>query len=74
LGLIVGVAAVGRSDTVKLNEVDRDIAPSDPVTTIGNVPAGVEALMASVNTVEHVGLQEVVAKEAFAPLGSPETA
>ena len=63
------------SDTVKLNDVDRDTPPpSLPVTAMGNVPAGVESLVKIVNVEEQLGLHETVAKDELAPLGKPDAA
>jgi hypothetical protein len=67
------VATVGRSDTVRLNEVDRDTPPSLPVTFIGNVPLGVEPLVLIVRVDEQLGLQEILENAEVAPLGNPET-
>jgi hypothetical protein len=64
---------VETSDTVRLNEVDRDIAPSLPLTVIGNVPLGVELLVEIVRADEQLGLQETLEKAEAAPLGKPET-
>ena len=43
------------------------------VTVIGKLPAGVDPLVFTVNTVEQVGPQEAVEKDPVAPEGSPET-
>ena len=59
--------------TIKLNEVVRDFPPPVPVTTRGNVPAGVEVAVVTVKVEEHAGAQDRFEKDAFAPLGSPET-
>ena len=73
LGAMVGVATLGSSDTVRLNEVDRDNPPSLPVTPIGYVPVGVELLVEIVRVEEQVGLQDTVEKEELTPLGNPDT-
>ena len=71
LGLIVGVATVGKL-TVKLNEVVRVSPPPAADTVMANVPAGVEPLVLIVNVEEQVGLQLPEEKEAVAPPGNPE--
>ena len=63
----------GRSLTVKLNEVDRAFPPPVPVTTSGNVPAGVDAEVVTVRAVEQAGPQEAFEKEPLAPAGKPLT-
>jgi len=72
LGLIVGVAAVGRLFTVKLKVVVLVTPPPVAVTVIGKVPAGVELVVLTVRVEEQVGLQEADEKEAVAPVGRPE--
>jgi hypothetical protein len=77
LGLIVGVATVGKL-TVKLNVVVLEIAPpSDAVTVMLELPAGVDPLVAIVRVDEQLelglGLQLIGEKEAVAPEGNPET-
>ena len=72
LGLIVGVATVGRF-TVRLNEVVRVTPPLVAADTVmADVPAGVEPLVLIVNVEEQVGLQLEEEKEAVAPPGNPE--
>ena len=71
LGLIVGVATVGKL-TVKLNEVVRVTPPPAADTVMADVPAGVEPLVLIVNVEEQVGLQLPEEKEAVAPPGNPE--
>ena len=71
LGLIVGVATVGKL-TVKLNEVVRVTPPPAADTVMADVPAGVEPLVLIVNVEEQVGLQLEEEKEAVAPPGNPE--
>ena len=60
-------------DTVKLKVVERDMPPAFPVTAMGNVPAGVELLVITDKVEEHDRPQDEFEKDAFAPLGSPET-
>ena len=71
LGLIVGVATVGKL-TVRLNEVVRVAPPPAADTVMADVPAGVEPLVLIVNVEEQVGLQLEEEKEAVAPEGNPE--
>ena len=71
LGLIVGVATVGKL-TVRLNEVVRVTPPPAADTVMTDVPAGVEPLVLIVNVEEQVGLQLPEEKEAVAPPGNPE--
>ena len=71
LGLIVGVATVGKF-TVRLNEVVRVTPPPVADTVMADVPAGVEPLVLIVNVEEQVALQLAEEKEAVAPTGSPE--
>jgi hypothetical protein len=71
LGLIVGVATVGKL-TVRLNEVVRVTPPLAADTVMADVPAGVEPLVLIVNVEEQVGLQLEEEKEAVAPPGNPE--
>jgi hypothetical protein len=71
LGLIVGVATVGRF-TVRLNEVVRVTPPPVADTVMADVPAGVEPLVLIVNVEEQVRLQLEEEKEAVAPPGNPE--
>ena len=63
----------GDSATVRLNEVDFVLPPPTPVTTSGNVPAGVEALVVTVRVDEQAGPQEGTEKDPLAPLGKPAT-
>ena len=71
LGLIVGVATVGRV-TVKLNVVLRVTPPPTADTVIVEVPAGVvPAVVLIVNVEEQVGLQLADENEAVAPVGNP---
>ena len=71
MGLIVGVAAVGRL-TVRLNEVVLLTPPPPADTVIVDVPAGVvPAVVLMVNVEEQVGLQLADEKDAVAPAGSP---
>jgi len=73
LGLIVGVATVGRV-TVRLNVVVRVTPPPTADTVMVEVPAGVvPAVVLIVNVEEQVGLQLVDEKEAVAPAGNPDT-
>jgi hypothetical protein len=44
-----------------------------PVTVIGKLPLGVEALVEIVSALEQVGLQALFVKLALAPDGKPET-
>jgi hypothetical protein len=71
LGLIVGVATVGKL-TVKLNVVVLVTPPPDAVTVIVELPPGVEPLVLMVNVEEQLGLQLFGEKEAVAPEGNPE--
>jgi hypothetical protein len=48
------------------------VAPAVPVTVIVEAAIGVEAVVVIVAVVVQVGLQEAGAKEAEAPVGSPE--
>jgi hypothetical protein len=72
LGLIVGVATVGRLFTVKLKVLVLVTPPPAAVTVIREVPAGVELVVLMVRVEEQVGPQEVEEKEAVAPAGRPE--
>jgi hypothetical protein len=73
LGVIVGVATVGKV-TVKLNVVVRvKPLPVGADTVIRKVPAGVvPAVVLIVNVDEQVGAQLDEEKEAVAPAGKPE--
>jgi hypothetical protein len=73
LGLIVGVATVGKL-TIKLNVVVLVTPPPVVVTTMVELPAGVEPVVLIVNVEEQVGLQLVEENEAVAPEGKPATA
>ena len=72
LGLIVGVATVGRLFTVKLKALVLVTPPPAAVTVIRKVPAGVELVVLMVRVEEQVGPQEVEEKEAVALVGRPE--
>ena len=72
LGLIVGVATVGKL-TVRLNEVVRVSPPPVADTAMADVPAGVELLVLIVNVEEQVGLQLAEENEAVDPEGKPAT-
>ena len=72
LGLIVGVATVGKF-TVRLNEVVRVSPPLVADTAMADVPAGVELPVLIVNVEEQVGLQLAEENEAVDPEGKPAT-
>jgi hypothetical protein len=74
LGLIVGVATVGKLGklTVKLNVAVLETPPPDAVTVMLELPAGVEPLVLMVRVEEQPGLQLFGEKEAVAPEGNPE--
>jgi hypothetical protein len=72
LGLIVGVATVGKL-TVRLNEVVRVRPPLVADTAMADVPAGVELPVLIVNVEEQVGLQLAEENEAVDPAGKPAT-
>ena len=72
LGLIVGVATVGKL-TVRLNEVVRVSPPLVADTAMADVPAGVELPVLIVNVEEQVGLQLAEENEAVDPEGKPAT-
>src|SRR5206468_3874512 len=57
---------------VKVKRVVRVTPPPLPVTVMVAGPVGVLAAVVRVRVVEHVGVQEVLEKEALAPAGSPE--
>ena len=40
---------------------------------MGKLPAGIDPVVFTVNTVEHVGLQEGEEKDPVVPRGNPET-
>ena len=66
------MATVGKL-TVKLNVVVLEtLPPSDAVTVMVELPAGVEPLVAIVSVEEQLGLQLFGEKEAVAPEGKPE--
>jgi len=72
LGVIVGVAAVGKF-TVKLNVLVRVTPPPLADTVMVDVPAGVvPAAVLRVNVDEQVGVQLGNENEAVAPAGNPE--
>src|SRR5207237_1302675 len=58
--------------TVKVKRVVRVTPPPLPVTGMVAGPVGVLAAVVSVRVVEHVGVQEVLEKEALDPVGNPE--
>ena len=70
LGLIVGVATVGKL-TVRLNEVVRVSPPLIADTVMADVPAGVALPVLIVNVEEQVGLQLGAENEAVDPDGKP---
>jgi hypothetical protein len=71
LGLIVGVATVGRV-TTRLNVVVLVTPPPTADTVIVEVPAGVvPAVVLIVNVEEQVGLQLADVKDVLAPAGNP---
>ncbi len=72
MGVIVGVATVGRL-TARLKEVVVVALPPVALTTIVDVPAGVEALVLMLRVVEQAGLHEADENEALASEGRPET-
>ena len=72
LGLIVGVATVGKF-TVRLNEVVRVSPPLVADTAMADVPAGVEPLVLIVKVEEQAGLQLAEENEAVDPEGKPAT-
>ena len=72
LGLIVGVATVGKF-TVRLNEVVRVRPPLVAATAMADVPAGVALLVLIVKVEEQVGLQLAEENEAVDPEGKPAT-
>ena len=71
LGVIVGVAAVGRV-TVKLNVVGRVTPPPVADTVTVEVPAAAAPLALSVIVEEHVGVQLGNENEAVTPEGIPD--
>ena len=72
LGVIVGVATVGRTAevTLRVNAVVRVMPPPVEVTVMGKFPVGVVVLVRSCRTVAQVGLQVPIEKLAEAPEGS----
>ena len=75
MGAIVGVATTSEAETVtlRIKLVVLVTPPPVEVTVIGKLPARVDPLVFTVNTVEQVGPQEAVEKDPVAPEGSPET-
>ena len=71
LGVIVGVAAVGKF-TVRLNDVVLVTPPPVADTVMVEVPPGVEPLVPIVSVEEQVGLQLAEENDAVAPEGNPE--
>ena len=71
----VGVATTRETETVtlRIKLVVLVTPPPVDVTVIGKLPAGVDPLVFTVNTVEQVGLQEAVENDPVAAEGSPET-
>jgi len=72
-GVIVGVATVKASVTVRVNAVVFVTLPPVELTVIGKLPAAVDAVVLIVNTVEHDGVQETPENEPLAPDGNPDT-
>jgi len=74
LGVIVGVATVGRTAevTLRVNAVVRVMPPPVEVTVIGKLPVGVAVLVQIPSTVEQVGLHIPTEKLAEAPVGSAD--
>jgi hypothetical protein len=72
LGVIVGVAAVGKF-TVRLNDVVLVTPPPVAETAMVEVPLGVAPLVVTVNVEAQVGLQVPGENDAVAPEGKPET-
>jgi hypothetical protein len=73
LGVIVGIATVDASVTLRMKAVVLVTPPPVAATVIGKLPAGVEAVVLMFSTVEHAGLQDAEENEPVAPVGSPET-
>ena len=73
MGVIVGVATVNASVTLRVKLAVLVTPPPVEVTVIGKLPAGVDPLVVIFNTVEHAGVQEVEEKDPVAPEGRPET-
>ena len=76
LGVIVGVAAVGRTAevTLSVNAVVRVMPPPVEVTVTGKFPVGVVALVRILRAVEQVGFQVPIEKLPEAPEGSVDVA
>jgi hypothetical protein len=72
LGVMVGVATVRASVTLRVKAVVLITPPPVDVTVIGKLPAGVAPVVLIVNTVEHAGVQEADEKDAVAPEGTPD--
>jgi hypothetical protein len=72
-GVIVGVATVNASVTLRVKAVVFVTPPPVELTVIGKFPVGVDAVVLIFNTVEHDGLQETAENKLVAPDGSPET-
>jgi hypothetical protein len=68
---MTGVATVC-VPTFKLNVVVFVIPPTDAVTVMVELPAGVDAFALMVSVEEQLGLQLAEEKEAVAPVGKPE--
>jgi hypothetical protein len=73
LGVIVGVATVNASVTLRVKAVVLVTPLPADVAVIGKLPAGVDPVVFMFNTVEQAGLQEVEEKDPVAPAGSPDT-
>jgi hypothetical protein len=73
LGVIVGVATVDETATLRVKAVVFVTPPPVEVTVIGKLPAGVDPLVAMLSVEEQFGLQEAEEKEPVAPEGRPET-
>ena len=73
MGVIVGVATVNASVTLRVKAVVLVTPPPVEVTVIGKLPAGVDPVVTMFNTVEHDGLQAADEKGPVAPAGSPDT-
>ena len=72
-GVIVDVATFNASVTLSVKAVVLVMLPPVEVIVIGKLPAGVDPVVFTLNTVEHAGLQEVEEKNPVTPEGSPET-
>jgi hypothetical protein len=68
---MVGVATVEATVTLRLKAVVLVTLPPTAVTVTGKLPVVVAPVVLTLNTVEHVGLQEAEEKDAVAPEGSP---